>query len=309
MPVRVDVHQHIWTPPLLDTLARRDRLPFVRRSNGIAVLHCAGEQAWAIDTAAERRERRADLLRSDGLDRALIAPSSPIGVEALAREEAQEVIEAYLIGVEALGDGFAAWGPVALDRPDPTDVDRLLARGCAGISMPAGSLAGPDALAEIEPVLHRAEARGALVFIHPGPGRGQATREVSLNEPLWWSAMTDYVTQMHAAWLTFTTLARRRHENLCILFAMLAGGAPLHAERLAARGGPPVDLRNPLTFYETSSYGRAAIEAVAQRVGASQLVYGSDRPVVDPVATKHDPVLQANAARLISGPQADAVAA
>jgi hypothetical protein len=81
--IRVDVHQHIWTAPLLDALAVRDRLPFVRRADKVTVLHCAGEPAWAIDMEAENPERRADLLRSDGLDRALIAPSSPIGLEAL----------------------------------------------------------------------------------------------------------------------------------------------------------------------------------------------------------------------------------
>src|ERR1700745_3377685 len=53
-----------------------------------------------------------------------------------------------------------------------------------------------------------------------------------------------------------------------MLFAMLAGGAPLLSERLTARGGPPIELRDPLSFYETSSYGPAAIEATAAHVGA-----------------------------------------
>ena len=65
---------------------------------------------------------------------------------------------------------------------------------------------------------------------------------------------------------------------------MLAGGAPLHAERLAARGGPPLDLRDPLTFYDTSSYGPAAIEAIGRTGRSGQLVYGSDRPVIEPIA-------------------------
>src|SRR5207253_7118365 len=94
-PQRVDVHQHIWTPRLLDALAHRERLPFVRHTDGLAVLHCAGEQAWAIAVDAETPERRADLLRTAGLDRALIAPSSPIGLEALPRSEAEELIAAH----------------------------------------------------------------------------------------------------------------------------------------------------------------------------------------------------------------------
>jgi 6-methylsalicylate decarboxylase len=306
---RVDVHQHVWTEPLLDALARRRRLPFARTTDGIAVLHCAGEQAWAIDLRAETPQRRAELLEADGLDRAIIAPSSPIGLEALPREEANELVDAQLTGVEALGSGFEAWGPVGLDDPDPGDIDTLLARGCAGVTIPAGALAGPDALAEVEPLLSRAEALEMMVFVHPGPGRNHCTRETSLTEPLWWAALTDYVAQMQAAWLTFATMGRRGHPNLRILFALLAGGAPLHTERLAARGGPPLELRDPLTYYETSSYGPEMIEAMARRIGSEQLVYGSDRPVIDPPRSEWDAALQTNAARILAGPRTAAVAA
>jgi len=56
------------------------------------------------------------------------------------------------------------------------------------------------------------------------------------------------------------------------------------AERLGARGGGPLD-RDPLLSYDTSSYGEraiAAMAAMAEAVGAEQLVHGSDRPVVEP---------------------------
>src|SRR5947209_17731870 len=167
-PNRVDVHQHTWTTPLLDALAARERLPFVRRADGLAVLHCAGEQAWAIDVESETAPRRTELARADGLDRVIVALSSPIGIEALPRGEAEFLIDSHLAGIETLGSQFAAWGPVALDRPEPEDIDALLARGCVGITVPAGALAGPDALARMEPLLARAEAREAPVFVHPG---------------------------------------------------------------------------------------------------------------------------------------------
>jgi hypothetical protein len=35
-------------------------------------------------------------------------------------------------------------------------------------------------------------------------------------------------------------------------------------------------------FYETSSYGPAAVHMLEELVGAEQLLYGSDRPVVEP---------------------------
>lgn len=63
---------------------------------------------------------------------------------------------------------------------------------------------------------------------------------------------------------------------------MLAGGAPLHLDRFRARGGP---LRRGIDtgfFYDTSSYNWRALEAMSAWVGYEQLVYGSDRPVVNP---------------------------
>jgi len=39
----IDIHQHIWTGPLLDGLAARDEPSLVRRSDGMTVLHSAGE--------------------------------------------------------------------------------------------------------------------------------------------------------------------------------------------------------------------------------------------------------------------------
>ena len=87
------------------------------------------------------------------------------------------------------------------------------------------------------------------------------------------------------------TLAHRHHPRVRVVFAMLAGLAPLHAERLAARGGPADAARDPLTFYDTSSYGPRMLSAAIAVVGAEQLVHGSDRPVVEPRIPTGDTVL------------------
>jgi 6-methylsalicylate decarboxylase len=295
--MRIDVHQHIWTEPLLDALAARQTLPFVRRSDTLTVLHSVAEQPYVIDVEAERATRRASLVHTDGLDRALIAISSPIGIEVLPHEVAAELIDAHLNGVCGLPEEFGVWGPVALDASDPADVDRVLARGCMGVSLPATALAGLDTLDKTGPLLERASRLGVPVLIHPGAAGG-AGREASLTDPLWWRALTDYVAQMQAAWLTFVAAGRREHPELQVVFAMLAGCAPLQHERLAIRGGPPIELRDPLIYYDTSSYGAHAIEAVGGAVGPSQLVYGSDRPVVEPLRTGRD-LLASNAGRLL----------
>jgi predicted TIM-barrel fold metal-dependent hydrolase len=282
--MRIDVHQHVWTAPLLDALAARSEVPFVHRRDGVTVLHSAGEHPYVIDVESEAPSRRAELVEADGLDLVLVAISSPVGIEALDRASADALIGSHLAGVEALPGSFAAWGPVALRCAEPDDVDRLIARGCKGVSIPAGALGGCAAMARIGDLLARAEDLEVPVFVHPGPAAPTDPVDLSWDEPLWWRALTGYVAEMQAAWLTFATAGRREFPGLRVVFAMLAGGAPLLTERLAARGGPSVSLGDPLTFYDTSSYGPAAIEAMALRVGAGQLVYGSDRPVVEPQA-------------------------
>jgi 6-methylsalicylate decarboxylase len=298
--MNADIHQHVWTEPLLNALADRRCLPFVQRTDGLTVLHGGGELPYVIDTAAESADRRAQLLRADGVDLAVVALSSPIGIEALPHDTSAELISAHLDGVLTLGEGFAAWGPVPVRTPDPADVDAVLSRGCVGVSVPACALAGRDALDHIGPVLERVQSRGVPLFVHPGGVADGAAREAPLTEPLWWRALTDYVSQMQAAWLTFATHGRRELPRLSVVFAMLAGGAPLQSERLATRGGPAIDLHDPLTFYDTSSYGPALVEVMARLLGPERLVYGSDRPVLEPLATGRERELMANAAGVLA---------
>jgi hypothetical protein len=301
--MRLDVHQHIWTAPLIEALAARTELPFVRLRGGIAELHAADERPCAIDLNSESPACRTRLLDADRISLAVIALSSPIGIEALPRNAATALIDAHLEGVHGLGHRFSAWGPLPLDKPDPDDVDDVLARGCIGVSMPAGALATPRGLDATAPLLDRIAEREVPLFVHPGPGRSvtdsAGAQQAPAHEPPWWQALTGYVLQMQAAWLAFATTGRPRHPDLTVIFSMLAGGAPLLSERLDTRGGPAVDLTDPLTYYDTSSYGPAAIEAMARRVGASQLLYGSDRPVLEPLQTGREAILQAGAANLL----------
>jgi hypothetical protein len=284
--MRTDIHQHLWSEPLVEALASRREFPFVRTEHGLEVLYLADERPYVIELAGEEPASRAALVGRDGLDRALLCLSSPLGIEWLPRAQAQPLIEAYHAGALALGEPFGVWGAVALERPDPEDVDRILQQGCVGLSLPAGALASTSAIAHVGALLTRLQERGAPLLVHPGPAHGPHGGEVavaaSLTEPLWWPAMTRYVACMQAAWLAFLVAGRSSHPELRVVFTMLAGLAPMQLERLSSRGGPSRDLADPLTFYDTSSYGPAAIAGVSDVVGVGQLLYGSDRPVVDP---------------------------
>ena len=280
MPTRTDVHQHLWPEPLIAALTWRREAPLVRRSGDDWVLRLRDEPEYRFDPADHDPAARADRLRRDGLGRALLAISSPLGIEALPRDEAEPLLEAHNTGLLALGEPFGVWGAVSLRPPDPADVDALLDAGAVGVSLPAGALAGPTGLERCGALLERLERRDAPLFVHPGPGPwGEAT--YTDPAPGWWPAMTRYVADMNAAWHAFAAFGRPQHLRLRVLFAMLAGGAPLHGERLAARGGPSDALADPGFFYDSSSYGARTIDAFARCVGIDQLVYGSDQPIVD----------------------------
>lgn len=316
----VDVHQHLLGEPLIEALACRTAAPrLIARREGWTFRLAAEPDSILATEATDAELRRADL-EADGIDRALVALSTALGIESLPAGEAAVLIGAHHASVEMLPGEFRGWGavPLAGMEPDPTFVDAALDRGCVGITLPATALADPAGVERVAPLLARLEERDAPLFIHPGPvvdapalGRPAADRAPAATAaaatrlPHWWPALTDYVAQMQAVWFAFLHAGRPSHPDLRVLFAMLAGGAPLQLERYAARRGVPAPDPDPLVFYDTSSYGPRTIGVMAAAVGATQLVYGSDRPVVDPHPAWPDPdlrqaLLAANPARLLS---------
>jgi 6-methylsalicylate decarboxylase len=268
-----DIHQHLWPEPLLRALSRRHQPPMLVRNGRGWVLRLPGEPEAPIDLADHDPARRAALANADGLDRALVAPSTPLGIEALPAAEAEPLLDAYHEGVAALPAPFGAWAAVAIADPDPATLSRLLDRGFAGACVAADALGDPAAYEHLGPVLETLERRGAPLLIHPGPA-AVAPRAA----PRWWSALTDYVAAMQAAWYAFAVWGRPAHPRLRVCFAMLAGLAPVHRERLLARGGRAT--RDAGVYLDVSSYGERAVDMVVREIGVDQLVYGSDRPVV-----------------------------
>lgn len=283
--VAIDTHQHLWSPPLWEALAARRQPPFIARSGGRWVLHLPAEPACVID-GPERLGPRAELLDVDGVDRALIAPSTALGLEWLPPEEAEPIWAAHRTGVQLAGERFDRWGTISLLDPRPEDVHAELERGAVGLCIGAGALVGCRELDRLGPVLEALERAEAPLFIHPGPAIAELDRHHAGRfsaEPWWWAGLTDYVAAMQRAWYAWVSVGRREHPRLRVLFAMLAGLAPLHASRLAARGARALSARavaDPFTWLETSSYDASVQRAVAEVVGPAQLVHGSDRPVV-----------------------------
>ncbi|RPF38984.1 amidohydrolase family protein [Streptomyces sp. TLI_185] len=291
-----DVHQHIWPPALIELLRSRTTPPYL---DGWT-LHLAGEPPYAADPADHDIAARTRLAAADGLDLALVSLSSPLGIELLPPAEAAPLLTAFHDGALSLPDPFAVWASPCLTAPDAEAVERELRRGCVGLQLPATALLDAAGWAHCAPLLDVLTRHDKPLFVHPGaapPADGT---------PPWWPALVPYVQQLHASWFAFRAFGRVRHPALRVCFAALAGLAPLHGERLAARGGGRAEIDFDV-FYETSSYGTRAVDALVRAVGIDVVVSGSDRPYALPVvpdlgadAAVHA-LRTANPARLLHG--------
>ena len=280
--MQIDVHQHLWPEPLLAELARRREAPRLRRHRDGWLIEVPGEPDSPVELSDHDPDLRAELVRADGLERAYVALSSPLGIEALPPAAARPLLDAWHEGAAALPFEFGAWAAPCLAEPDAGELAALLDRGFAGACVPAGALAYAAGWERCGPLLELLEERDAPLFVHPGPDPGAVRAEgiaaAGARVPPWWPALTGYVAAMNAAWHAFAAFGRPSHPGLRVCFAMLAGLGPLHRERLVARGG--LSAADPNVFLDTSSYGPRAVDAIIRELGVDALVYGSDRPVI-----------------------------
>jgi hypothetical protein len=299
--VQVDIHQHVWPDVLVDQLRRRSRPP---RLDGWTLL-TTGEPPFAVNPADHDAGRRAAEAARDGVDLVVIGLSSPLGIEYLAPEEAEPLLDAYHTGVGELGGPFTGWAAACLTAIDAPGLAKQLDRGLAGLQLPATAVADEAGYRWCGPLLDVLAERDLPLFIHPGPAASAGP-----GGPAWWAAVVPYVQQLHAAWFAFRAYGRPAYPRLRVCFTALAGLGPVHGERLAARGGADPLARglvDPRMFVETSSYGRRAVDSILRVLGVDMLVFGSDRPYAQPnldpalgEAARHA-IRVTNPARLLDG--------
>jgi hypothetical protein len=300
----VDVHQHLWPEAFVDALRARTEPPYL---DGWT-LHCAGEPPTEVDPTDHDVVRRSGALAAAGRS-AVVALSSPLGLEDLPAEESGPLLAAHHEGLEAVDGPLGWWAALPRERAFAGDaataraLTDLLDRGAAGLQVPATWLSHPDDVVALRPVLAVLQEADRPLFVHPGsppPSRAGATRL-----PAWWAPVVDYTPQMAAAWWAWHAAGRGDLTELRVCFAAGAGLAPVHHERLRARGGQlgPVDR---LAFVELSSYGVQAFDALLRTLGVDVLVAASDHPYATALELPRDPAAhralhQTNPHRLLAG--------
>jgi hypothetical protein len=253
----VDLHQHLWPEQLVEALARRKSPPRLAGT----VLELAGERSAEIDLGAHDLETRLALLDRNEIDVAVLSLQPTLGID-------DELGAVYESGIRELV-GASSGRLVALA------VGRAV-EGFPGACVAASELGALDAIA---PRLDELERSGAFLFVHPGPAHPPK------GAPHWWPAVVDYTAQMQAAYAAWLASGAGRWPGLRVVFAILAGGAPIQFERLSSRGVAGRELLHENVYFETASYGRRALEICLATFGVSQLCLGTDTPVIDPQPT------------------------
>jgi predicted TIM-barrel fold metal-dependent hydrolase len=254
-----DIHQHLWPPGFVAALRAREAPPRL----GAGMLHCS-EGDYVVDVAAHDLDRRLELMDRSGIDTAVVSLQPTLGIEQLPPAERDELVSVWEDGVLELA--AAAPGRIlALAAGRPRE-------GFVGVSVGADRFDDLDPLA---PTLGALRGSGFL-FVHPVAGSSP------LGLPAWWQAAVDYTSQMQRAYLSWLAHGQDRWPDVRIVFAILAGGAPIQLERLTSRDFDVRSLLHRNLYFDTASYGRRALELSIQTYGVEQLVFGSDVPVVDP---------------------------
>jgi Amidohydrolase len=298
---RVDVHQHLWLPELLEALRERTCSPYVVGTT----LILDGEPDFEITAVAQDASARAELDSTIG--RIVLSMSSPLGMESLPPDQAQPLLDAWHAGVLALPELFTAWASTSVLEPDLDSLGVLLDKGFAGVQIPASVVLTPAAIAAQGELLRYCELAGKPVFIHPGPvvTPGELPAPVRAGLPDWWPAVVDYVAQLHSAWWAWHAVGRSMFPALRICFAAGGGLGATHQERFLARGGSTTPLDRD-TFVDTSSYGPRGLDGLIRVLGIDVLVSGSDRPYAEPThpdagAAAWRAISVVNPARLLGG--------
>ncbi len=270
---RFDIHRHALPEAILDRLASRVEEPRSWNSRrGTRLLQVPGGAPWPVPS-------RYVSPPSDDLI-GIHALSPALGLDQLpASEQLEATRDWHAFATERLTrDAWWAHLP-SVDLAAATEaIDDQLDDGAVGLVVPAAHITSAPALEALGTILVRCARRDRAVFVHPAA----APPSVVTRSIPGWDAVTDYVAQMHAAWCAWQAWGRPRHPDLRIAFAMGAGLAPLHADRLFVRTGiePSVD---PNQYVELSGVGPVAAGALAGVVAPGTLVWGSDSPVADVV--------------------------
>lgn len=247
-----------------------------------AVFRVVTEEAWDV-------EARVAAMDADGVTLQAVSPMPELfsywAEPALGRSFATALNEAIAEMVAAAPDRLVGLGTVPLQDLDAAiaAVDDVRALGLAGIEIGSNVLGLCTGAPTFLPFFQAVADAGLCVFVH------------AFHPPYWdccadppMAAAVNFPPEIGTCMAAMVANGTVHHSPGLRVCASHGGGTlPLHLPRMAAfweadptrreRGGSPYDAVRQMWF-DTLTYEPAALRALIDLVGASQVVVGSDAP-------------------------------
>jgi len=253
--------------------------------DGLQVLRLKHERDGEVVASVHDVAERLRTLDAAGIDRCIVSLSTPLGIEALPAAESVSLVQAYHEGMAGVmadsGGRIGAWAATPLDLPDAgaSVVEPLLAQGFSGCSLASEAIAMRAGVERCQPLLSMLEDAGRPLFVHPGPAPGTPPYALEDGMPGWWTNLAVYPGLINRAFFTWRAHGAERHPRLRVVFAFLAGGAPMLEGRFRTFSGLPGEIDGNV-FFDTASSQRLALELAMATYGIEQIVFGTDIPVI-----------------------------
>jgi aminocarboxymuconate-semialdehyde decarboxylase len=323
----IDFHNHYYPPEYVDALkdpASRSAVRVTYDRNGNPCVHYPGDYNILVPGHRDI-EYRQRVLDEHGVAMQVVTFTTP-GVHVEAAQHsirwARMVNDAFARVTRERKGRFSALATLPLNDP-AASVDEL-ERAMTGLRMPGAmvfSNVNHVALADprYEPLWKKADALGAVIYIHP-------------TDPLGVEAMLDYWLMPLVGFLFDTTLAAaklvfsgvvERHPNIRWVLTHMGGAIPYLAERLdrgyrafdecrAHITRPPSEYLREF-YFDTVNFNPSALQLALDFAGEDRILAGSDYPhqigslplMIDTVrdfaatAAVKEKIFSGNAARLL----------
>ncbi len=286
----VDFHNHFYPPAYLDALRTgATTVKLWTDADGNPVLGYPGDYNVAVPGHRDIAYRE-EVLAREGIDRQVLTfttPGTHVETPARAVQLARLVNDALAGVVRARAGRFTALATLPLNEPAASvaELERAMRelgfRGAMLFSNVNGvALADP----RYEPLWQRADALGAVLYIHPTNPLG-----VEAMTEFWLMPLVGFPwdTTLAAAKLVFSGVAERFPRIRWVL-GHLGGAIPYIAERLDRgyeafpecrehiRRAPSAYLKE--FYYDTVNFDPAALRLAVEFAGPRRILAGSDYP-------------------------------
>jgi len=284
----IDFHNHYYPPEYLDAVRRGPtRVRMDVDADGHPRLHYPGDYNILVPGHRDL-DYREGVLAEHGVDMQVLTfttPGTHFEAPDQAVEMARHVNDAFAAAARQRAR-FTALATLPLNAPAASvlELERAMGLGLPGAMVFSNVNGVALADARYEPLWAKADALGAVIYIHPAHPLG-----VEAMEQFWLMPLVGFLmdTTLAAAHLVFAGVPER-YPRIQWVLCHMGGAIPYLAERLD-RGFEAFDdcrlhiSRPPSTYlkrfyYDTVNFDPAAIGLAVSFAGADHILAGSDYP-------------------------------